>query len=155
MKHTPPKLTSIETVGRVVLIRLDARSPESEWPIVDATQRHVPDPIGFWDRCDKRWIVTDTSRQSIPYPERFWDQFEELCDIGHRRFVVDFSEELDEDFDIEVMVRTYKRVREIDGWVGLVATGRVRDLLSLTQLGEMFPIFDNREDALAAAESEW
>jgi hypothetical protein len=154
MRHTPTKLASIEIVGRAVLIRLVVEPPDSGWPIADAVQGPVPNPNGFWDRYDKRWIVTDKGRGFVSYPEPFWDQFEELCDSGHRRIVLDISEGFDEDWVIEAIVRTYKRVRELDGWMGLVVTDKAKDLLPLTQLGGVSQIFDNRADALAAAESE-
>jgi anti-anti-sigma regulatory factor len=143
VKHAPINLTTFEIVGSAVLIRMVHQVPDSEYS------------EGFWDRFERRWIVTETGQRFVSYPEGFWNHFEELRNSGHRRFVLDISEvDLDAERVLEAIVEIYKRVREMDGWLGFVATGKVNDLLSLTQLGEVCPTFDNREDALAAAESE-
>ena len=154
MRDTSTTLASIEIIGRTVLIRFVSKSLGPRWPLTDTGRGYVSTPEGFWDRYDKRWIVTDTNRRFVAYPEGFWKQVDELCESGHRRFVLDCSETFDPVLESEAIYRTHNRVKQIDGWMGLVASTRLYDPLSLTQLEEMFPMFDNREDALAAAESQ-
>ena len=155
MRDPSTTLASIEIIGRTVLIRFVSKSLGPRWPLTDTGRGYVSTPEGFWDRYDKRWIVSDTSRRVFEYTAGFWKQVDELCESGHSRFVLDCGETIDPLLERDAIHRTLVRVRQVDGWMGVVAPTRIEDSPLFTLQEEHYPIFDNLEDALAAAELQW
>ncbi len=81
----------------------------------------------------------------------FNETFGELLDGGERLFVVNMLAcPYTDSAGLGDLIANWKRVRERRGSMKLVASGKVHELLSMTQLTRVFEIFDDEEESLAS-----